>query len=493
MRFLKRLFPFAVVVAAALLLLNLPDLVPERYGDLNSFFATERHRQGLIGLTAASVRYGAPDYSGAWGVDARGFPLMPASPMAIGALSRAVTGVLASRAELSGRLDLDKAASAYLPELGGGRLAEVSLRQFLTQSSGLSALDFDDRHGGAKDLSAAVRLLAAALPSADPGSRVYPLETGYEAVGLALERSSKKSFAELAAAQVFGPLAMRQSSAAPDAFLGIPQGATQFFWTALPRPESLAPSRIPAAGIVSSAPDFARLMASLVNPGFGGIDLLGKGHDLRPLDSKSGWSWGWEVVRGSKELELRIESSGLAYSAVAAIWPGRQAGVVILVPSSGLLIGQFVLPSLLQGARSILLADSAEPSFPYGRLAILLGIAAAIHILALSAATGGAMAWAREVKGRAEAKGVEGPLLFARLRCLLGIVLRLAVFAFLPLGLGLLRGARLDWTYLLEWEPGLTAWLSVAMVIGLLRNVARLFWLRGPSSQVKKMRLLLKR
>jgi len=498
MKLLKRILPFAIVVAAALLLLNLPDLVPERYGDLSSYFATERHRQGLIGLSVATVRYGAPDFSAAWGADARGIPLESYTPMAVGSLSRAVTAILASRMEIEGAVDLNQAASRFLPELAGGdgAMKSVTLWQLLSQSSGVSPLSFDDRHPAAKDLSAAVRMLAEVRPVAAPGEKYIPIETGYEAVGLALERATKKSFAELASSRVFVPLGMRQSEADGDAAVDrLPQGATQFFWTALPKDESLPPCRVPASGVVSTAPDFSRLMAAFVNPGFGGVKLLGADWARRSAAhvTQGGWAWGWRVVSGPKDTELRIESSGVAFSAIAGLWPERQAGVIILVPSSGLLISKLVLPTLLEGAGSILLTDSAEPPPPYGRFAILLGIAAAIHILVLSAATGGAMSWARAVKGRSEAKGSDWTVTRAKIRCLIGIVARAALAVYVPIGAGLFLGARVDWGYLLEWEPGLTGWLVVAIVIGLLRNVTRLSWLRGPSSQFRKMRMLLKR
>lgn len=496
MKFLKRLLPFALVVAAALLLLNLPDLVPERYGDLSSFFATERVRQGLIGLTVASVRYGAPDLSEAWGTDARGIPLETFTPMPIGDLSRAVTGLLAAKAERADFLDLDAPASKYLPELkgGGGVLTPVTLRQFLSETSGVSALDFDDRHPGAKDLVSAVRLLAEARPRALPGSRAMPIESGYEAVGLALERATSTSFSTLASNWLFLPLGMGQTEAdGPAALDRIPQGATQFFWTAIPKDDSLPLSRVPAEGVVSTAPDFARFMAALVNPGFGGVSLFGKGRSIRPLTDGQGWNWGWQVLRADKELELRLESSGRSFSAVAALWPDRQAGIVILAPTSGLLVSKLVMPTLLAGARSILLSDSAEPPPPFGRFALLLGIVGAIHILVLSAGAGGAMSWARGIKGRAEAKGSYFFLHFSRIRCLVGIVVRLALVALVPFAAGLLLATAVDWAYLLEWEPGLTGWLAVAILLGLLRNTARLLWLRGPSSQVRKMRTLLKR
>ena len=48
MRFLKKLVPFVIIAGAALLLLYLPDIGPERYTDLGGFFKTERKRQAYV-------------------------------------------------------------------------------------------------------------------------------------------------------------------------------------------------------------------------------------------------------------------------------------------------------------------------------------------------------------------------------------------------------------------------------------------------------------
>ena len=87
MKFLKKLLPFAVILAAALLLLYLPDIGPERYTDLAAFFRTELKRQGFSGYTVAVVKDGSVLYVDAFGTDGQGEALTVDTPMAIGSLS----------------------------------------------------------------------------------------------------------------------------------------------------------------------------------------------------------------------------------------------------------------------------------------------------------------------------------------------------------------------------------------------------------------------
>ena len=503
MKILKRMLPFAIIVVVALLLVYLPDVVPERYTDLSSFFSNERQRQGFVGYSVASVRYGKPDLAAAWGTDARGVPLDSFTPMAIGELSGAVTGLLILEAEYEKKITLDKSLGDYVPDLDLPHDSRASgnpgptIRELLSHTSGIDKADFDDRHAQAKNLETGVRGLARTQPRRAPGSSFEYLETGYQALGLALERSYRLPFGELAASKVFKPLRMLQSGAGGgEAANRLPLGSTSFFWTPLPKTQDLPPFRAPSSGMVSTAPDFARLMAAIVSPGFDGSPLVGKAamaKVLSPVSGFGGYSYGWQVIETKQGRELRIEAATEAFSAIATLWPERQAGIVIMAPESSLVFSGISLPKLADGAREILFSGSTKPPLPLGRFFILLAVIASVHIIFLSTQTGSALAWARSARGRADAKGSSGPLLFARLRCALGLALRFFLVLATPALVAFLLGRDLDWGLLFDREPGLSGWFFAAVSIGALRNVARLSWLRGPSSQVKKMRLLLRK
>ena len=72
MKVLKRIAPFVVIAAAALLLLYLPDIAPEHYSDLATFFRVEMLRQGYSGFSVAAVADGSVLYVDGFGKDGWG-------------------------------------------------------------------------------------------------------------------------------------------------------------------------------------------------------------------------------------------------------------------------------------------------------------------------------------------------------------------------------------------------------------------------------------
>jgi hypothetical protein len=69
---------------------------------------------------------------------------------------------------------------------------------------------------------------------------------------------------------------------------------------------------------------------------------------------------------------------------------------------------------------------------------------------------------------------------FAVIRSSFGIVFRVALIAVMPYILSLIFERRMTWNTAFSMEPGLAAWFMAVAVLGALRNVARLSWLRGP-------------
>jgi CubicO group peptidase (beta-lactamase class C family) len=518
MKLLRRLLPFVVILVAALLLVYLPDMAPERYGDLESFFSGEMQRQGLIGMTAASVRYGKPDMAIALGTDARGIPLEPFTPMAIGQLGEAITGTLARIAEREKYLDPSKPLAFYVPELelrkdksgAAGSPSTPTVRDFLTHSSGYQYLDSTDKHGAPPNLAGVASRLTADLDFNSPagsasqaGGRLglghslgRGFDAGYDAIGLALERSMKLPFAELVTKRIFKPLKMAQSDAQGGGEAKrIPQGSTSFFWTAIPRDQELPTSHGPSTSMISTAPDFARFMAALTAPGFGGTEAFGPDITERistPLVKGSPWTYGWKLRDTKQGRELHIDASIAGFTAVAAIWPDRQAGIVMMVPEGSVLLSWLIMPLMVDGARRILLDESTEPPIPWGRCAILLAVIASIHAIVLTMGTGRALTWARALRGRSDASGSSAPLRFARLRCMTGIAIRLGIIIAVPPAISAFAGSGFNWALLLDREPGLALWAIAALGIGILRCVTRLSWLRKPPAKVGKMLSLLK-
>lgn len=492
MRFLKKLFPFAIIAAAALLLLYLPDIGPERYTDLATFFRTELKRQSCPGYAVAVVSGGSTLYVDALGSDGNGKALTVDSPFLLGEAAWPLTGLLSLSLARDGFIDLDSSASTYVPSLPD--IPGLSFRNFLAHTSGWSATDFDDLHPKAASLEEAVSHLAGARPSALPGQRARPIETGYQVLGLGIQRATELSFAELASLRIFRPLGMGRSSANPRAFKdGLPQGSASFFGYSLPRRVQVSSFAAASGAMTSTATDLAALLAYFSAP---------EKYPRTPVPARylratvfstpaqaSPWSYGWLVEADSTggqapgqagELKAGGSDLGVGRSANLVLWPGERSGIAILSPQNGLIQNRFIMPSLVAGAHALIVKGEAARPFPFGRLFILLGVMALVHLFALAVQTGAALSWARDIRGRVEAAGSRAPLGLAIFFSVLGILVRLGLLALFPRAAALLLGQPLPWSAAFALEPGLAAWFMAALVGGMVRNIARLAWLKGP-------------
>jgi CubicO group peptidase (beta-lactamase class C family) len=490
MRFLKKLVPFVIIAGAALLLLYLPDIGPERYTDLGGFFKTERKRQAYVGYAVAVVQDGSVLYVDAFGNDGAGKPLSIDSPLLLGSVSKTFTGLVTLSLQREKLVSIDAPVRQYLPWFGFqpaqgiGSGLDVSLRHLLSQTSGVSDRDFDDVHALAPDLESAVRSMQTARPRAPAGAKPQYIDSGYQAVALALESATKLDYADLVSSRILRPLGMDRSSASPAAVADVlTPGSGSFFGMAIPRKPAVPAFGAPSGYMVSTASDMAKYLAYLAGPEKVPRTPVPARYIrtlYEPLVESSPYTYGWRVSGEGADLEASHAGSLEGYSASITLWPGKRAGIVILAPQNDLLQSWLVAPVLVNGAKRIMFEGSSDRPFPIGRLYILLAVAAVVHLLALLLQTGGALNWSRDVRCRVEAAGSSGPLHFARARNWFGIAVRLAVASFVPLSLGMVFGRRVTWPMAFALEPSLASWLLAAVFFGVMRNVARLAWLRAP-------------
>jgi hypothetical protein len=206
---------------------------------------------------------------------------------------------------------------------------------------------------------------------------------------------------------------------------------------------------------------------------------------LEPLVEGVAYGCGWFLGAEGDDRVAWHDGSVDGFSSRVLLMPDARSGVAVLAAQGSYLQSLIALPAMTEGAMRIVREGSTTRPFPLGRLYILLLVVAAVHLIALGTQTGGALGWARDVRGRAEARGARLPFRFAALRSWVGIAVRAAIAVLAPAAIGLAFDRSVGWRTIFALEPGAAAWCLTACFFGAMRNVARLSWL-GRSSLVPR-------
>ncbi|AXE87371.1 serine hydrolase domain-containing protein [Streptomyces sp. Go-475] len=185
-------------------------------------------RAALAGLpgadaTAALVRVGGEEgvWRGSSGVhDLRtGRPADPAGRFRVGSVTKVFTAALALQLAAEGRLDLDRSARSYLPELIPASYGRVTVRQLLDHTHGIPAPDLPGttveewyaHRFQVHDTRDLVRSATSKKPEFAPGERQHYLNIGYQIAGLVIERVTGDAYERQVARRVLKPLGLRDT------------------------------------------------------------------------------------------------------------------------------------------------------------------------------------------------------------------------------------------------------------------------------------------
>ncbi|MZF87455.1 serine hydrolase domain-containing protein [Streptomyces sp. SID5643] len=173
--------------------------------------------------TAALVRVGGREgvWHGSSGVhDLRtGRPADPAARFRAGSVTKVFTAAVALQLAQEGRLDLDRSARSYLPELIPASYAGVTVRQLLNHTHGIPAPGFpgttvEEAYANrfqVHDPEDMVRSATSKKREFAPGERQHYLNIGYTVTGLLIERVTHDSYERQVARRVLGPLGLRNT------------------------------------------------------------------------------------------------------------------------------------------------------------------------------------------------------------------------------------------------------------------------------------------
>jgi D-alanyl-D-alanine carboxypeptidase len=173
--------------------------------------------------TAALVRVGGDEgvWRGSSGVhDLRtGRPADPGARFRAGSVTKVFTAAVALQLAAEGRLDLDRSARSYLPDLIPASYEGVTVRQLLDHTHGIPAPDFPgttveewyaDRFR-VHDPRDMVRSATSKKREFAPGERQHYINIGYTITGLLIERVTGDSYERQVARRILRPLGLRDT------------------------------------------------------------------------------------------------------------------------------------------------------------------------------------------------------------------------------------------------------------------------------------------
>lgn len=281
----------------------------------------------------------------------------------IASMTKPITGVAVMLLEEEGKLSLDDQVSKYLPEYkelkdSDGKTVQVTLKQLLTHSAGLSELGADEQ-ASLKTLAELTQMVSKKPVQFPAGSKWQYSQTAINSAARVVEVVSGQSFPEFIQKRIFEPLGMKDTTF----YLSkeqLPRLAASYRRTEdgqlqpatimlLAGRSPTTTDRVPLAngGLFSTAADYTKFCQMLLSGGTLGGKQLMKAETVRKFsavhsgDLKTGftpgnaWGVGCCVVREPQGVTEHLSPGtfghGGAYGTQAWIDPVKDRIYILMV------------------------------------------------------------------------------------------------------------------------------------------------------------------
>lgn len=279
---LRRLL--VTLVVAALVVMGTswalaPNPAAERLGDpdlLSALTAAERAGalEGYGDLLVAEVTPGRDRT-----VRVAGLGIAEDTPMEVGSLTKAMTGLVIADSVRRGELDLGRPVSTYLPGLAGSAAGEVTLRELVTHTSGYVNVGSATRRRAIWNAPAGRNFFGADLDQTTAearagglgsrGSYVYS-NLGAAIAGQAAAAAAGMPYADLMRTRLFEPLGMDHTAVQDERpLVGGGRSASGF-----PVRPWVFGAYAPAGAVVSTVGDLAKLATAILGGRAPGLSAL---------------------------------------------------------------------------------------------------------------------------------------------------------------------------------------------------------------------------
>ena len=317
------------------------ESLPNRSTSADALLASIIERDGGPGVMAAVVKDGEVVWSGASGTAdlETGSALTTSTRMRIGSVSKPITAALLLRLHDRELIDLDADVREWVPELGASQSEAITALSLAAHTSGLRQYNFADYLDANnvfyyQSLADAFAKVAGDPLLHEPGTTFHYSSLGYNVLGIAAERVSDLSFAEVVAQEVTKPLGLHNTLV--DHPLEIIANRTRFYTRF---PDGVVRNTIwrdssdyyPSGGMLSTAEDLARFASAV----FGGAwlspdsmaalttELATKSGDL------VGYTFGWQIIQDDSGAVTYYEHGGETNGAYAFVryYPAERIAV----------------------------------------------------------------------------------------------------------------------------------------------------------------------
>ncbi len=343
------LFRLAFEKAAA----SKPISMPFSYEAVDVYIEGQMRRLHIPGISLAIIEGDRIVHTRGFGqAQPGGEAPSPQTPFFIGSLTKSITALAVMQLVEAGKIELDAPVQRYLPWFRVAdpqASAQISVRQLLNQTSGLSAVagsialaDFDDRPDATERQ---VRALSTLRLNHPPGSKWEYSNLNYNILGLIIEVVSGESYADYIQSRIYDPLEMRHSytSRKEAKTNGLAMGHRH--WFSLPFPVRNLPipqGSLPSGQLISSAEDMAHYLMAHLNEGrYGHVQILSAAgiqelhHGAAEFSMGDGpagrYGMGWFDMDIGQTKTFSHSGNVPDFSAFMALLPEQKSGVVLLL------------------------------------------------------------------------------------------------------------------------------------------------------------------
>lgn len=339
-------------------------------------------KHGLPGVELAVIENGQVVYLKAYGVDGKGHPLSPRTPMFIGSQSKSFTALAIAQLAEAGKLDLDAPVQTYIPWFrvaDEAASSQITIDHLLHHTSGLSDAGYGVLLSNSATPEQAVRSLAQARLTAPVGAKHQYFNMGYSVLSYIIEQTSGQSYAAYVREHILIPLGMTNTTADPSAIPGMSPGYTRLFGFPIPMSESYPAYGVGEGWIVSSAEDMARYALAFQSGGAGLVSPAMYQRILSPGTGNYGMGWyiydgGAKIVHGGANQTFRTEVN---------LYPQRNLAFVLLI-NQGYQVDHFISASQLTNSVEAVVLGRTPPPVDEGWSVQWMGWGLGLFVLALA-------------------------------------------------------------------------------------------------------------